>query len=310
MLKARRSLLALTVFAAGSACIIFEYPTTGDSATASGTGPTDIEPTGADNDPEAGCPCAQGTELIYVLSDEGTLWSFDPVTTSFAHVADVACGGMSTTFSMAVSRKGRAWIQYLDGDLYTVDINDPADPIECKDPGFSPDNPEFPQFGMAFVANDALDPCDKLYVHSCIEPDLLGPDVGALGEVDPQTLELSTIAPIDYGWGELAGTPDGRLFAFEGDEPPFIAEYDKMTGEVLDALPLPGLSRGAASAFAGWGGDFYLFIAGELDAVSSVWHIDYDASDGNGQALTQLMPAAPVRIVGAGVSTCAPPVPG
>lgn len=309
MLTASRSLLVLTALTAGSACIIFEYETAEESATA-GSDPIDIEPTGADNGPEAGCPCAQGTELIYVLSDHGTLWSFDPVTAQFAHVADVACGGMSAPFSMAVSRKGRAWIQYLDGDLYTVDLNDPAEPVECKDPGFSPDNPEFPQFGMAFVANGDLDPCDRLYVHSCIEPDLLGPDVGALGEVDPQTLELSTIAPIDYGWGELAGTPDGRLFAFEGSEPPFIAEYDKMTGEVLDALPLAGISRGVASAFAGWGGDFYLFTAGELDSVSAVWHIDYDASDGGDQAVTLLVPTAPVRIVGAGVSTCAPPLPG
>jgi len=301
----RRSPLVLAL-AVGPACIVFEYPTDTDSG-GPGDAPTDIEPTGADNDPTEGCPCAQGTELIYALSDQGTLLSFDPVDLTFAHVADVACGGMHDTFSMGVSRKGRAWIQYSSGDLFTVDINEPGDPIDCKDPGFSSGHPQFPHFGMAFVGNSESDPCDKLYVHSCIAPDLVGPDVGALGVVDPQTLELSTIAPLDYAWGELAGTPSGRLFAFEGSSPPFLAEYDKMTGEMLEALPLPELSPGVASAFAGWGGDFYFFTAGEVDVGSSVWHLDYDASDGNGQALTLLAPHAPGRIVGAGVSTCAPP---
>lgn len=274
------------------------------------TSTTDIEMTTADNDPEQDmCPCAAGTELIYVLSDVGALWSFDPTTAQFNFIAGIECGGQFDTFSMGVSRKGRAWIQYMNGDLFTVDINDPGDPLHCKDPGFQSGHPLFPNFGMAFVANSIWDPCDKLYAHSGIAPDLIGEDVGALGVIDPQTLELSTIAPIDYAWGELTGTGDGRLFAYQGSSPPLLTEYDKATGAVIDVLPLPGISTDNAFAFAWWGGDFYLFVDESIDfGDSTIYHVDYDESDGDGQAVTKLG-SAPLRIVGAGVSTCAPPDP-
>ena len=273
---------------------------------------TGIVMTGADNDPEQdGCPCAQGTELIYLLSDVGALWSFDPKTGSFGFIADVDCGGMIDTYSMGVSRKGRAWIQYMNGDLYTVDLNDPGDPIACKDPGFSTTNPAFKNFGMAFVANSLQDPCDKLYAHSGIDPELQGKGVGALGVIDPISLELSMIAPIDFAWGELTGTATGRLFAFQGSAPALLTEYDKSNGAVIDVLPLPGLKSDSAFAFAWWGGDFYLFTDDNVDLPgnSQVWHLDYDDSDGLGQQLSLLVSEAPLRVVGAGVSTCAPPDP-
>jgi hypothetical protein len=40
--------------------------------------------------------------------------------------------------------------------------------------------------------------------------------------------------------------------------------------------------------------------------VSRVLHVDWDDSDGGGQAITEVEPFAPIRIVGAGSSTCAP----
>lgn len=271
-------------------------------------GYTTIEPTGADNDPEAGCPCAPGTELIYVLSDSAEIWSFDPKTAEFDFIAQVWCGGYQSTFSMGVSRKARAWIQYQHGDLYTVDLNDPDSPIDCLDPGFEPDDPKYANFGMAFVANSMADPCDKLYAHAATDPEGIGPGVGALGVIDPVSLELSTIAAIDYAWGELTGSGNGRLFAYQGSLPPILTEYDKDNGEVLGSLPLPGINGESAFAFAWWGGDFYLFADPDVfgSSTSEVWHLDYDDSDGKGQAMTRIIQAAPVRIVGAGVSTCVP----
>ena len=57
------------------------------------------------------------------------------------------------------------------------------------------------------------------------------------------------------------------------------------------------------------GHDFYLFVDESLDfGDSSVYHLEYDGSDGDGQKLTKLG-NAPLRIVGAGVSTCAQPDP-
>ena len=202
-----------------------------DSSDSAETNDTSIEPTGADNDPEAGCPCAPGTDLIYVLSDVGEIWSFDPQDLFFKRIASISCGGFSSTFSMGVSRKARAWVQYQHGDLYTVDLNDPSDPIECLDPGFEHGHPKFPNFGMAFVANSLFDTCDKLHAHTAIGPGVIGPNSGALGVIDPYTLKLEEIAPIDYGWGELTGTSTGRLFAYQGSAPPLLNEYDKESGE-------------------------------------------------------------------------------
>ena len=269
---------------------------------------TGIEPTGADAEPpvDGQCPCVADNTDIYLLSDTGAIWSLDPSDNSFTFITNVECGGMTDTFSMGVSRKGRAWVQYVSGDLYTVDLKDPGS--ACKDPGFIPGDPKFPNFGMAFVTNDASDHCDKLYAHSGISPELEGPGVGALGVIDPQTLVLGEIATIDHAWGELTGTGDGRLFAFQGYENTWIREYDKATGEALGTWPLPGLASPGAFAFAYWGGDFYLFVTAPEDFIgpSQVLHLDFDGSDGNGVALTTLIPAAPIRVVGAGVSTCAP----
>ena len=269
---------------------------------------TGIEPTGADNELPEGdqCPCADDNEDIYVLSDVGTIWKFDPQNNEFDFITEVECGGMTDTFSMGVSRKARAWVQYFGGDLYTVDLKDPGS--ACKDPGFENDEPLFPNFGMAFVANSASDPCDKLYAHSGIDPGLIGEDVGALGVIDPTTLELSEIAKIDFAWGELTGTGNGRLYAFQGSTPPFISEYDKTTGAILASWPLPGLDSPNAFAFAAWGGDFYLFMTSGDDFLgnSRVVHVDFDESDGDGMAITTIVDQAPIRIVGAGVSTCAP----
>jgi len=279
-----------------------------DSENDSSPPTTGIEPTGADNELPEGddCPCVADNEDIYVLSDLGTIWRFDPQSVEFTYITEIDCGGMLDTFSMGVSRKGRAWVQYQSGDLYTVDLKDPGS--ACKDPGFQPGNPLFPNFGMAFVADSADQTCDKLYAHSGIGAGVEGPDAGALGVIDPQTIVLSEIAKIDSGWGELTGTGDGRLFAFEGSEQTFLVEYDKDTAQVLGKWPLPGIENPSAFAFAFWGGDFYMFTTEPDDLVngSHVVHVDFDGSDGDPMALTLLIDEAPLRIVGAGVSTCAP----
>jgi len=45
------------------------------------------------------------------------------------------------------------------------------------------------------------------------------------------------------------------------------------------------------------------------DVFSQVTRLDHDDSEGNGQVLTQVNPEAPIRIVGAAASTCAPYLP-
>jgi hypothetical protein len=72
-----------------------------------------------------------------------------------------------------------------------------------------------------------------------------------------------------------------------------------------------GIPLTNAFAFAFFAGDFYFFTeSGGPGSKSKVTHLDYDDSDNNGiQDITMINPMAPIRIVGAGVSTCAPFLP-
>ncbi len=95
---------------------------------------------------------------------------------------------------------------------------------------------------------------------------------------------------------------------FGGTNPAKLVEVDKATGAFIETTPLGNLELTNAFAFAFFGGDFYMFTESDNNPfVSKVTHYDYDDSDNNGvKDLTTVVVSAPIRIVGAGVSTCAP----
>jgi hypothetical protein len=72
---------------------------------------------------------------------------------------------------------------------------------------------------------------------------------------------------------------------------------------VISEHALPSVQIGDAWAFAFWGGDFWLFTSptGPTSKVDR-----YRPSDGT---TTTMIPDTGIKIVGAGVSTCAPVVP-
>jgi hypothetical protein len=246
------------------------------------------------------CECAPNTDLIYVLSDDGELWSYDPVNNAFDQItANLGCP-QNAAFSMSVDRNGVAHVMFQNDDIYTVDVNNPN---QCMDPMYQPGQLGFNKFGMGFVSNDEFDPCDKLYAHSWNGQGGFseGPNTGRLGRMDPATLVMEEIGFINYNGGELTGTGDGRLFAFAGN-PAKLVEYDKETAQVLATEQL-NMNLTNAFAFGFYGGDFYLFTeANNNPTVSKVTHYDYDDTKG----LSTVVMAAPIRIVGAGVSTCVP----
>ena len=110
--------------------------------------------TGAD----AMCPCAAKLDLIYVLSDDRELWTYDPANNIFTMIGPLGCPTSDGTFSMGVGRDGKAWVQttYVDdvfaqtyiGDLFVLDVDDPAN---CSDPGYSPGANGWQHFGMGFA---------------------------------------------------------------------------------------------------------------------------------------------------------------
>ena len=65
---------------------------------------------------------------------------------------------------------------------------------------------------------------------------------------------------MDFDGGELTGTGDGRLFAFAGDNPVKLVEYDRENGNLLETTPLEGVRKTNASAIAFFAGDLYLFV--------------------------------------------------
>lgn len=358
---------------------------TGTTGTSSGTGaPTTtggpIDPSAASEGTDTAttggdtCACVPDNERILVLSDDGEIWAYEPATDTFELLAGVVCPGLQTPYSMAVDRQGVAWILYADdGEVYRFD---PGDPGPCSLAGVSAKAAGFSLFGLSFSPEDAGG-CDRLFLfdYSGEGPFAEAPDIGALGVFDPATEQVTHLGPTDYDGGELAGTGDGRLFAFAGVGPAKLIEYDKSDATPLSVLPLDGLRKTRASAFAFHGGDAYFFTEaveatcfpclqascpavfdacgadpvcsealgcsialGEIqdecggymtqamidcattsclaacypdvgDVTSKVTRLDYDGSEGQGQALTLVNSQAPIRIVGAAASTCAPYLP-
>jgi hypothetical protein len=245
------------------------------------------------------CECADNTDLIYVLSDNGQLYSFDPLNNQFALITNNLGCPQNQAFSMSVDRNGIAHVMFQNDDIYTIDVNNPN---MCLDPMYQPGQLGFNKFGMGFVSNNEFDPCDKLYAHSWNGQGGFteGPNTGRMGRLDPETLTMEEIGFINYNGGELTGTGDGRLFAFAG-APAKLVEYDKETAQVLATEQL-NMNLTNAFAFAFYGGDFYLFTEGNNPTFSKVTHYDYD----DDKSLTTVVMQAPIRIVGAGVSTCVP----
>ncbi|MDC0666727.1 hypothetical protein [Nannocystis radixulma] len=283
--------------------------TTGDTTTNDTSSTTDDTTTGqpaACECPDIEVPLDDG---IFVLSDDAELWKYYPETNQFAMLGAFNCNGLTNTFSMAVDRLGFAWVMFNSpqGEIMKIDVTDPTN---CIDPGYNPNQQGIGFFGMAFVSNSAADQCDRLYGNSYdgIGGFSEGPNSGDFLSVDPDTLLIDLISKTNFNGAEMTGTGDGRVFSF-GGVPSKLVERDKATGAELSSFPLQNLPLTNAFAFSFFAGDFYFFTESDNNPLfaSKVTHLDYDDSDNDGQQeLTTINAAAPIRIVGAGVSTCAP----
>ncbi len=256
------------------------------------------------------CPCPDLVvgldDGIFVLSKTAQLWKYFPDKNTLQMLGPVDCGLPPSTFSMGVDRQGYAWVQFSDQQIRKINITDVSD---CSDPGFVPGQNGIKNFGMAFVSNSATDPCDRIYGNH-YNFKAKGDGVAEFFDIDPVSLGMTQLGKSDFGLAEVTGTGDGRVFLFAGPDPSRLVELDKANGSTLAEIPLPGVKTGGGFAFAFFAGDFYFFTDAESDSTSEVTHLDYDDSDNNGkQDLVVVLQDAPIRIVGAGVSTCAPLVP-
>lgn len=251
------------------------------------------------------CPDADAT-LVYVVTDTTELLAFNPAAGTFRRIGALSCPARTNyrPFSMAVDRAGVAYVLYEENtqvnpgtQLFRVSTLTAA----CVDTGFVGGQEGFASFGMGF-SSDQGGPAETLFVAS--DSDVSG---SALGSIDTTSFAVTRIGTFDpqIFRAELTGTGDGRLFAFydngagNGSAPSFIGEVDKATGKIIAEDTLASLGQGNGWAFAFWGGDFYTFTS-PSGAASRVNRFNPTT-----KALTQVA-TYPSRIVGAGVSTCAP----
>jgi hypothetical protein len=248
--------------------------------------------------------CSEDAKLVYVLSFEGDLYSFAPADKKFKKVGPLDCGGSSgelVPISMAVDRKATAWVNLrseagIPGTdrLYKVDTKT----AEC-----TPTNIVGNMGGMGFSLDEGTKDKETLYVMGS-PPDDLG---SFLNRVDMDDEKLVTIAPMTEQVGlELTGTGEGKLYGFLIDDVLGLAQIDKSAMTFSNRVSLTDVERPIAPlyAFSFWGGDFYFYTGVALTGADTSNVTRYRPSDDSID--NAYMEDIGFRIVGAGVSTCAP----
>lgn len=261
----------------------------------------------------AGVPgdgCSDEAKLIYVLSDANELYSFQPQQKNFTKIGTLGCQTSMQPNSMAVDRNAVAWVNYVESDpLFGDDTNGVIYKVSTKDASCQPAPTvqlisNWFRVGMGFSTNGDAQMGETLYITGT-------GTIGAgnspgLGKVNPVSFGVETLANFSPGTftgqsAELTGTGDGRLYGYFTTTPVQVGQIDKVTGAVTKPAAITGLKTPSAWAFSFWGGSFYLYAASGLENTNVT---KYDPATGSVD--NTYMTDIGFRIVGAGVSTCAP----
>ena len=249
--------------------------------------------------------CAERAQWIYLVDSDRHLIQFRPDALTFTVIGLLSCsaGGFDPNpFSMSVDRNATAWVLYAPslggpGELFEVSTLDAS----CRSTTFVPNQLDFGVFGMGFVSDSDGSSAETLYVAGG-QALSIGTGNSQFGWIDMGALAVSRLGEVP-GWPELTGTGAGELWGFfPHDTPPKVHRLDKYSGTVTHTYDL-GIPTGftEAWAFAFWGGDFYIFHKLSADPSTNVYKLETDDS-----STTLVVPDSGYRIVGAGVSTCAP----
>ncbi|MBA3451744.1 MAG: hypothetical protein H0T42_01455 [Deltaproteobacteria bacterium] len=253
---------------------------------------------GGNRDSSSGDGCSDASKLVYVVDSNDKLSNFDPMTKTFTDLGDLSCpaGFLATPFSMSIDRDTNAWVLYSDGDLYKVNTTN----LMCTATSWNTQL-GLTQFGMGFSTETAGGTADTLFVAGGSGPTVPTSTLATLSTTNMTASSRGTVT----GWPELTGTGNAELWGFfPSAGGARIEKLDKTTGAALQTFQLPTLAgEPMAWAFAAWGGDFWVFLMRGNDVQTTV----YQVSGSNGQ-IKGMTSAPGRRIVGAGVSTCAPTV--
>jgi hypothetical protein len=250
--------------------------------------------------------CSEAAKQVYLVDSNYQFIKFEPETMTFTPLGALSCpsGLGATPNSMAVDRNGIAWVNYSDGQVYHVDVVT----LACTASGYPAGQQGFTTFGMGFVSDSAGSTDETLYV---TDTSAGGGGASRVATIDTDTLALTPIGNISVQ-PEFTGTGLGELWAFappgQGTSTGVVQQLDKSNASTLQNFPLSlpqpdPFALGTAWAFAAWGGFFYVFYQGPV-ATTDVYIFDPNSGTAN-----KNRNLANLRIVGAGVSTCAPTEP-
>jgi hypothetical protein len=256
--------------------------------------------------------CTMAAELVYVLSTDNNLWSFQPDKKLFTKIGMLGCqvSQSAQPNSMAVDRNATAWVNYVESDGLGTDTAGWVYKVSTADasceatPTFTLPSASWYRLGMGFSTDAVGGTTETLYVAGT---GMLGasnsPGLGKL------VFNTKSLVPINQFTGdalltgqsaELTGTGDARLFGFFTTTPVRVAQMDK-TAKILSDMPVNGVPTPSAWAFSFWGGAFYLYTS---DGITNSTVTRFDPTTKSVD--TSYVLQAPTVIDGAGVSTCAP----
>jgi hypothetical protein len=235
--------------------------------------------------------CSDAAKLIYVVSVEYELYSFDPNingTSAYKLVGPLNCPSSGSPQSMAVSRDGTAYVFYDTGDLFRVSTADAS----CAATSYAhPVTQPFSQLGMGFTATTPDSEAETLYIVS--------PDFG-LATVALPTFEVTQTGALVEA-AELTGGPDATLFRFAASSAA-LGEINRQTLSATQMHTFQGLQGTQAWAFSRYAGKFFMFTSPGAGIPSTT--TVYDPFDMSEMVRDQNVG---FTIVGAGQSTCVPP---
>ncbi len=250
--------------------------------------------------------CSDAAKLVYVVDQNRRLSQFDPPTKTFTDLGTLACpaSGGATPFSMGIARDATAWVLYSNGELFRVETKNN---LACTKSALVPNTQGLMVFGMGFSTDAVGGTTDTLYIAGGSAP---SPTTSAtLAKLDMTTFQPMTRGSV-AGWPELTGTGNAELWGFFPQTQTMnarIVQLDKTTGAAARTYQAPALNESSplaqpqAWAFAFHGGSFWVFLMKSTDTQTQVYQ--FDASTG---AMTGTTASGGRKIVGAGVSTCAP----
>jgi hypothetical protein len=291
----RGCLSALAIFALGGATLrcSSERP---EFATPEDAGPLvpliPTTPDASDDAPSRASEDCAGSEIrqIFALSrNPDAIYRFDPEALTFTLLGYLDCP-VSSTFSMAIDRRGIAWILFGSGVLVNVRL----DTLQCTEVLLNSVSSQPPQlFGMGFAADDS--PAhESLFLMN-----------DSLYRVDRATRDTTRVGQTTLpGVAELTGTDDGQLYAY-ATENGVIAHLDKTTGASIKSYRTSVVDQGLL-ALAQWGGDFWLFTGERSSGVVVNKVTRFSPLTGESK---EVLSDTGIHILGAGSSTCAPSKP-